>query len=75
MMHFFPQDISRRLIACDVSLRDIESLGKAAESNMILEAGEGEDIGRENAKRKLFIDHVQQMAREKKSRYASLSKE
>eukprot|EP00794_Sanderia_malayensis_P000431 gene431-1072_t len=66
------EDILRRLVACDVSLTDIEILGKAAESCLILETGEGDDITKEIQHRRVFINHVQQLTREKKSRLYGL---
>eukprot|EP00112_Aurelia_sp_Birch-Aquarium-sp1_P004243 Seg1478.15 transcript_id=Seg1478.15/GoldUCD/mRNA.D3Y31 product="hypothetical protein" protein_id=Seg1478.15/GoldUCD/D3Y31 len=66
------EDLLNRLIACDMSLKDIKGLGKAADNFMILESGEPDDIMREIEKRNVFINHVQQMAREKRSRIYGL---
>ena len=68
----FDQDLLNRLIACDLTLKDIKGLGKAADDFMILESGEPDDIMREIENRNVFINHVQQMAREKRSRIYGL---
>ncbi|XP_065057845.1 utrophin-like isoform X2 [Rhopilema esculentum] len=70
--HATLEDILNRLIACDVSLKDIEHLGQVADNCMVLETGEPEDITKEIETRKLFIDHVQRLAREKRSRIYGL---
>ena len=61
-----------RLVACDVSLKEIQHLGQVADNCMVLETGEPEDITNEIETRKLFIDHVQRLAREKRSRIYGL---